>query len=107
MKYFLGSSVLAAALCVAVPQFSIAAPAMAAAAGDQAADEALSAKVKGQIDSTADFAGSDVAVSAVGGTVTLRGTAPTAVVRLKIVEMTQSTEGVTKVVNKVNIKAKK
>jgi hypothetical protein len=85
-----------------------AAPAFAAAAAQAAAgDEAISAKVKSQIDGNADFAGSQVTVTTANGVVTLKGEAPTAVVRLKIVEMTQATEGVTKVVNKIAIAKKK
>lgn len=96
--------VVAPALAGAVPSSSVSSrtavvsyAAQAAQAGD------LAARVKSQIDANQEFAGSDVTVTAEGGVVTLRGVAPSAVVRLKIVEMTQKTEGVTKVVNKVTI----
>jgi osmotically-inducible protein OsmY len=69
--------------------------------------EDLAAKVKAQIDANQEFSGSEITVTADAGVVTLRGVAPTAVVRLKIVEMAQATEGVTRVVNRVTIAKKK
>ncbi len=82
--------------------------AFAAQAGSATADEALTAKVKAQIDAEPTFSGSQVTVTAAGGVVTLRGVASDAVVRLKIVELTKATEGVTTVDNKITIaKAKK
>lgn len=106
MKYFVIAAAVAAMLA-AVPVSTTAAPAPALQNG-AASNDALAAKIKGQIASEADFKESQIEVSAVGGDVTLKGVASTAVVRLKIVEKTKATEGVTKVINKVTIaKAKK
>lgn len=107
----------AAALVAVVPQSSVAssvrslsitANAPLARAAQGAAGDALAAKVKSQITAEPEFAGSEVEVANAAGVVTLEGVVPNAVVRLKIVEKTKATEGVTRVVNKIKIaKAKK
>lgn len=106
MKCLVRNLALIASLATAA-HLAGAAPAVSFAEAGQSADEALATKVKSQIDSTAEFQGSAVTVAAAGGVVTLSGTTPTAVVRLKIVELTQKTDGVTRVVNKVKIAAPK
>lgn len=77
--------------------------AFAAQAAGTTGDDAITAKVKSQIDGDAEFRGSVVDVKTAGGVVTLSGETPSAVVRLKIVEKTKSTEGVSRVVNKLKI----
>lgn len=79
------------------------APAAFAAQAGASGDEAITAKVKSEIEGDAEFRGSVVDVKTSSGVVTLSGETPTAVVRLKIVEKTKATDGVTKVVNKLKI----
>lgn len=101
----------AAVLVTTVPQVAQAAVtagpntplAFAAQAAGAAGDEAVTARVKSQIEGDAEFQGSVVDVKTAGGVVTLSGETPNAVVRLKIVEKTKATEGVSRVVNKLKI----
>jgi osmotically-inducible protein OsmY len=91
------SSVISAGVLVSAP---LAASTQAASA---AGDDALATKVKATIAAEPEFSGNEVIVTSTGGVVTLDGVAANPVVRVKIVEKAQGTEGVTKVVNKIKL----
>jgi osmotically-inducible protein OsmY len=94
-------------LLAGAPLAATAAPVAAAqAAPAAAATDDLAAKVKSQIDANADLKGSDVAVTAEGGVVTLKGVVASPLVRAKIGEVTKSIAGVTKVNNKLTLAKK-
>lgn len=79
-------------------------PIVASAAALQNADATeVAAKVKSQIAADAELQGYDVTVTARGSAVTLNGEVPSALVRAKIGEVAKSTEGVTKVDNKLKL----
>jgi osmotically-inducible protein OsmY len=79
----------------------------AAAAQAAATDADVAAKVKGQIDASAEFKDLGVTVAAAGGVVTLQGVVPSPLVRAKIGELAKGTEGVSKVNNKLTLEKKK
>jgi osmotically-inducible protein OsmY len=71
---------------------------------DAKAAEDLASAVKARLDADPELKGSNLTVTAAANVVTLRGTLASPVVRLKAVEITKATQGVGKVVNKINIK---
>jgi hypothetical protein len=71
---------------------------------DAKAAEDLASAVKARLDEEPELKGSNITVTAAANVVTLRGTLASPVVRLKAVEITKATQGVGKVVNKINIK---
>ena len=97
--------VLAGASLVATPSY--AKYAKAALAADQAADAALSEKVKTQIDAEPSLKDSNISVTSRNGVVTLKGDIDSPMTRMKVVETARGVEGVTKVVNKILITKKK
>jgi osmotically-inducible protein OsmY len=119
MKSFI-HTLSVAALVVAIPAVSFGASLVSSSAAGSAllarglqtapaaGDDALAAKVKEQIAAEPEFSGNEVIVTSDAGVVTLEGVAANPVVRVKIVEKAQATEGVSKVVNKIKLaKAKK
>jgi osmotically-inducible protein OsmY len=68
------------------------------------AAENLASAVKARLDAEPELKGSNITVTAAADVVTLKGTLASPVVRLKAVEITKATQGVGKVVNKINIK---
>lgn len=105
MKYLIHSMVLTA-LLGAMPALATAAPAAAAQAATSDAD--ITAKVKSQIDATADLKGADITVATTTGVVTLTGVVPSVLARAKVGELVKATPGVSKVNNKLALdKARK
>lgn len=101
MRYVVYTVALSA-LLVGAPLAASAAPANAAQAAS-ASDSDITARVKSQIDAQSDFKGMEVEVSTAQGVVTLKGVAPSPLARAKVGELTKSTEGVTKVINKMTL----
>jgi osmotically-inducible protein OsmY len=75
----------------------------AAVAADAAADTAISQEIKTKIDAEPAHKDNNITVTAKDGVVTLAGSLASPVTRLKAVEIAQSAQGVTKVVNKIKI----
>jgi len=75
----------------------------AAAAGQDTGDAALTAKIKAAIAADADVKDTTVDITAASGVVTLAGSVSSPVLRVTIFNITRSTEGVTKIVNKIKL----
>jgi osmotically-inducible protein OsmY len=60
-------------------------------------------RVKSRLEGDRQLAGVDVAVSAEGGAVKLRGVVPTAAARLRAVELAETTVGVEKVIDELAV----
>ena len=103
MKYLI-HTVMLSALLAGAPVAAIAAPAASAQAASSDAD--ITAKVKAQIDAQSELKGMEVLVITESGVVTLTGVVPSALVRAKIGELTKSTDGVSKVNNKLALAKK-
>jgi hypothetical protein len=71
------------------------------------AEAELKPKIKARIEAEPDLRDSNITVTTAGNVVTLKGTVSSAASRVKAVEITRATEGVTKVVNKLTITTKK
>jgi osmotically-inducible protein OsmY len=85
----------------------MAAPA-AAAQADKASDDAITAKVKAQIDADPELKGLDIAVTTAQNVVTLKGEVPSALMRAKAGELVKKAAGGSKINNKLTLaKAKK
>ena len=97
-----------AALCAVitasyVPTASLYAAAKEKQVVEAPADAALSSKVKTQLDTNTELKGANLVVTTTGGVVTLKGTVSSPVLRVKAVELVKTIDGVTKVVQKIDL----
>ena len=97
-----------AALCAVITASYIPTASLYAAAKEKQvveapADAALTSKVKAQLDTNSDLKGANLTVTTAGGVVTLKGTVSSPVLRVKAVELVRTIDGVTKVVQKIDL----
>jgi protein ImuB len=70
-------------------------------------DEALAAKVKAQLSTNAAANGSSIEVTARNGVVLLEGSVPTMAIKQRALAAARSTDGVTQVVDRIRVGAKR